>query len=231
LQTAGASGAFITVIPRDRQLSDDMASTFGGERPLSLAVLLSGTGRTLGNLIDVIAGGELDARIDVVVSSVPGVRGLQIAAEAGVPAIVLQRRDYDSDDAYSDAVYAAIAPYAPDLILLAGFLRRLVVPPVWRGRILNIHPAVLPGGPAGRGLYGERVHAAVLASGAAESGATVHVVDGEYDTGPVVLTATVPVLPGDTPQTLGARVFVAECALYPEAVRRYVAAHPELRRA
>jgi phosphoribosylglycinamide formyltransferase 1 len=218
------------VISRDNLMEAEAPSTSGGERSLSLAVLLSGTGRTLENFLRVIERGELDARIGVVVSSVPGVRGLVIAEEAGIPAVVLRRKDYESDDAYSEAVYAAIAPYEPDLILLAGFLRQLVVPPAWRGRILNIHPGLLPGGPAGRGLYGGRVHAAVLASGATESGASVHVVDGSYDTGPVVLRTAVPVLPGDTPETLGERVFAAECELYPEAIRRYVASHPELRR-
>jgi phosphoribosylglycinamide formyltransferase-1 len=208
----------------------DGTSTFGGARPVLLAVLLSGTGRTLENFLRVIERGELDARVVVVVSSVPGVRGLRIAEEAGIPAVVVRRQEHDSDEAFSAAVFAAIAPYQPDLILLAGFLRRLVIPAAWRGRILNIHPALLPEGPAGRGFYGERVHAAVLASGVAESGATVHVVNEEYDTGPVILRRPVPVLPDDTPATLGARVFGAECDLYPEAVRRYVAAHPELRR-
>ena len=192
-------------------------------------MLLSGTGRTLENLLRVIAAGELQARVAVVVSSVPGVRGLDVAARAGLPAFTIRRRDFEADAAYSEAVYSVLAPYRPELILLAGFLRRLVVPPAWAGRILNIHPALLPeSGAVGRGYYGERVHAAVLASGASQSGATVHVVDDGYDTGPVVLRATAPVLPGDTPATLGARVFAAECELYPEAIRRYVAAHPEL---
>ncbi len=196
---------------------------------MGLSVLLSGTGRTLENLLRVIARGELDARVDVVVSSVAEARGLEVAARAGIPHHTIRRRDFADDVAYGAAIYDALAPYEPDLILLAGFLRRLVVPPAWEGRILNIHPALLPeSGAAGRGFYGERVHAAILASGATTSGATVHVVDNGYDTGPVVLRAEVPVLPGDTPATLGTRVFAAECALYPEAIRRYVAAHPEL---
>lgn len=164
----------------------------------------------------------MDARVVAVVSSVPGVRGLAIADAAGVPALTLRRRDYPGDAAYSAAIYAALAPHAPDLIALAGFLRRLVVPSEWAGRILNIHPALLPESPAaGPGFYGERVHAAVLASGATESGATVHVVDDGYDTGPVVGRAVVPVLPDDTPATLAARVFAAECALYPAAIARH----------
>lgn len=199
-------------------------------RPLRLAVLLSGTGRTLDNLLTVIAAGELDAEIVTVISSVPNVRGLAVAEEAGIPTATVRRRDYADDTAYSDAVYAALAPFASDLIVLAGFLRKLVVRDDLAGRILNIHPALLPQASfaAGRGLYGERVHAAVLASGATESGATVHVVDNGYDTGPVVLQARVPVLPGDTAATLGDRVFQAEQRLYPEAIRRYVADHPGL---
>lgn len=198
--------------------------------PLGVAVLLSGSGRTLENLLGVIAAGELHAAVRVVVSSVPGVRGLEVAAAAGIPTVVVRRRAYGDDAGFSDGVYAAIMPYQPELILLAGFLRKLVVPPSLTGKILNIHPALLPemAAAAGKGFYGERVHAAVLASGATVSGATVHVVDNGYDTGPVVLRATVPVLPDDTPAALAARVFVAECALYPAAIRRYVAAHPEL---
>lgn len=198
-------------------------------RPLALGVLLSGAGRTLENLLRVITADELAAQVAVVVGSAPAIRGLAIAAEHGIPHAVVRRRDHPSDAAASAAIYAALAPYQPDLVLLAGFLRKLTVPPALAGRILNIHPALLPeSGAAGRGYYGERVHAAVLASGATVSGATVHVVDEEYDTGPVVMQATVPVRPGDTVASLGARVFAAECALYPEAIRSYVAAHPEL---
>ena len=206
-----------------------MPKTIGGPiRPLVLAVLLSGSGRTLENLLRVIDRGELNARVAVVVSSKPGVRGLSIAEEAGIPHLTLRRRDFPDDESYSDAIYAAIGPYQPDLIVMAGFLRRLVVRPGWEGRILNIHPSLLPDAPAGPGLYGDRVHAAVLASGATVSGATVHVVNDEYDSGPIVMQARVPVLPDDTVETLAARVFAAECELYPAAIRTYVATHPEL---
>lgn len=213
----------------DHDRGDAVRASSRGSRKLQLVVLLSGTGRTLENLLNVITRGELDARVSVVVSSVPGARGLRIAESAGIPVITLTRGAFPTAEAYSHAIYAALAPYQPDLILLAGFLRKLVVPAHLEERILNIHPALLPeSAAAGRGFYGERVHAAVLASGATESGATVHVVDNGYDTGPVVLQARVPILPDDTTSTLAARVFTAECDLYPEAIRRYVAAHPEL---
>ncbi|HVL25945.1 MAG TPA: formyltransferase family protein, partial [Thermomicrobiales bacterium] len=113
------------------------------------------------------------------------------------------------------------------------FLRKMLVLPGWEGRILNIHPALLPDAAAyaaGKGRYGDRVHAAVLENGDVVSGATVHVVTDTYDEGPPLLRAEVPVVPGDTAQTLAARVFAAECELYPEAIRRYLADHPELKR-
>lgn len=202
-------------------------------RPWRFGVLLSGSGRTLANLLDVIGRGELDAEIVAVVSSVDGVRGLDIAQEAGIPARVVSRRDAPDVTAYSQAIYDAFAPHNVDLIVMAGFLRRVLVFPGWEGRILNIHPALLPDAAsyaAGRGRYGERVHEAVLSHGDAVSGATVHVVTDVYDDGPPLLRVEVPVLPGDTPETLGTRVFEAECELYPEAIRQYLAAHPDLRR-
>jgi phosphoribosylglycinamide formyltransferase-1 len=214
-----------------RSYHQHQAETTGNRttRLMRLAVLISGSGRTLENFLKVIGRGELNAQVEVVVSSVPNVRGLEIARNAGIPAVTLTRRAYASDEEYSDAIYAALESYQPDLILLAGFLRKLVVPGHLEGRILNIHPALLPeSNAAGPGFYGERVHAAVLASGAVESGATVHVVDNGYDTGPVVLKTRVPIMPGDTPESLAARVFEAECSLYPEAVRQYVSSHPEL---
>jgi phosphoribosylglycinamide formyltransferase-1 len=188
-------------------------------RPPRLAVLLSGGGRTLANLIAKIDEGALSAQLVAVVSSNPAAGGLAIAEQAGISAIVLRRADFPDDAAYSEAIYAAIQPFQPDLIICAGFLKRLVVPAEWEGRILNIHPCLLPeSNAAGLGFYGDRVHQAVIASGATVSGATVHIVDNEYDHGPVVLRQTVPVLPGDSAETLAARVFAAECELYPRAI-------------
>lgn len=197
--------------------------------PPRFAVLLSGTGRTLANLIHAIDDGVLAAQLVAVVSSKPGVRGIEIASEAGIPTATIERRTFTDDERFGDAIYGAIAPYDPDMIVMAGFLRKLPVRPEWAGRILNIHPALLPeSAAAGQGFYGERVHAAVLASGERVSGATVHVVDNRYDAGPVVERTVVPVLPGDTAATLGARVFDAECALYPRAIARYAAENRRL---
>lgn len=189
-----------------------------------LAVLLSGGGRTLANLIENERQGTLQAHVGIVVSSIAGAGGIEIARNAGIPALVIERKAVDSDQAFSDAIFAAIEPYDPDLVILAGFLRRIVVPDTWEGRILNIHPALLPemAFASGRGFYGDRVHRAVLEHGATESGATVHLVDNGYDTGAVYMLERVPVLPGDTVETLGTRVFEAEKTLYPRAIQQYL---------
>jgi formyltetrahydrofolate-dependent phosphoribosylglycinamide formyltransferase len=205
----------------------------GELRPWRLGVLLSGSGRTLENLLAVIDRGELAAEVVCVVSSRAGVRGVEIARRARIPVSVIDRRDHPDPVAHSRAIYAALEPFDVDLAVLAGYLRQLHLEPAWEGRMLNIHPALLPQAEAyaaGRGRYGDHVHAAVLDHGDTVSGATVHIVTADYDTGPPVLQREVPVHPDDTPQTLAARVFAVECQLYPEAIRRYMAAHPELRR-
>jgi formyltetrahydrofolate-dependent phosphoribosylglycinamide formyltransferase len=194
-----------------------------------LAVLISGAGRTLANLIEAISAGRLAAEIVAVVSSRAGVRGMEIAEAAGIPAYVVSRKAHPDDAAFSDAIYAAIAPYEPDLIVCGGFMKRLVVPAEWEGRILNIHPCLIPeSNAAGLGFYGDRVPQAVIDCGAASSGATGHVVDNEYDHGPVVMKETVPVHPGDSAMDLAARVFALECDLYPRAIAAYLSQHPGL---
>jgi formyltetrahydrofolate-dependent phosphoribosylglycinamide formyltransferase len=202
-------------------------------RPWRLGVLLSGSGRTLANLLAVIAAGKLDAEVVCVVSSRAGVRGIEIAREAGIPTSVVTRGQHPDPAVFSRTIFDAMERHGIDLMVLAGFLRQLVIEPGWEGRMLNIHPCLLPQAEAyaaGRGRYGVHVHEAVLAHGDAVSGATVHVVTADYDEGPPVLQREVSVLPGDTPETLAARVFAVECELYPEAIRRYMAAHPELKR-
>jgi formyltetrahydrofolate-dependent phosphoribosylglycinamide formyltransferase len=194
---------------------------------------LSGQGRTLENLLDVIARGELDATVSVVISSVPGVRGLEIAESAGIPHRVVRRRDHESLEPYSAAMYEVLEAHGADLAIMAGYLRKMQIFPGWEGRIINIHPCLLPDAghyAAGKGMFGERVHAAVLANGDTISGATVHLVTDDYDEGPPLARVEVPVLADDTPVTLGTRVFRAEKVLYPNTIRAYMERHPELRK-
>jgi len=187
-------------------------------QPLEMAVLLSGTGRTLKNFIARIAAGTLDARICLVISSAPGVKGLDYAAEAGIPSEVLQRKHFASDAEYSQAIFERVRSAGARYVALAGFLKRLVIPQDFEHRVTNIHPALIPAF-CGKGFYGHYVHEAVLAYGCKLSGCTVHFVDNEYDHGPVILQKAVPVLDDDTPETLAARVFAAECEAYPQALQ------------
>lgn len=198
-----------------------------------LGVLLSGAGRTLTYLLEAIDRGDLDAEIVTVISSVADVRGLDVARDAGIPAMAIRRADYPSLAAFTDAYLANLEAHEVDLVIMAGFLRKIEIRPEWEGRVLNIHPCLLPDAAAyaaGKGGYGERVHRAVLANGDTRSGATVHVVTADYDEGPPLGRVEVPVLPGDTPESLGTRVFTAEKALYPAVIRDYMADHPELRK-
>jgi phosphoribosylglycinamide formyltransferase-1 len=181
-------------------------------------VLISGGGTTLRNLIEKIAAGKLDARIELVVSSNPEAAGLEFARAADIPTDVIERRGYDSVEAFSEALFAACRRAAPDLVAMGGFLKLVVVPADFESRIVNIHPALIPAF-CGHGFYGRRVHEAVLEHGARVSGCTVHFVDNRYDHGPILLQRVVPVLDDDTPETLDARVFAAECESYPEALR------------
>jgi len=198
-------------------------------RPARLVVLLSGSGRTLKNLLSVIGRGELNASVVAVVSSRRGVRGISIAEAAGLPVTVVERNGFSGDDTFTQAILDWITPHEPDLVVHAGFLRKVTVPSGWEGRMINIHPSLIPeSGAMGRGFWGDRVHTAVIASGASYSGATVHLVDNEYDHGPIIAKTVVPVMPGDTTESLAARVFDAECRLYPRAISRYLRENPWL---
>lgn len=189
--------------------------------PLRLAVLISGGGRTLLNLQEHIERGDLAAQIDRVVSSRSDAPGVARSRAAGLRVEVVERRGLDADD-YQDALTAAVGEV--DLVCMAGFLSLWVIPSGYAGRVINIHPALLPAF-GGRGMYGHHVHEAVLAAGCRESGCTVHYCDNEYDRGPIILQRRVPVLPGDTPDALAARVFEQECVAYPEAISLIAQGH------
>lgn len=190
------------------------------ERPIQLAVLVSGSGTTLQNLIDQIGAGRLNAQIPLVVGSRPELVGLQRAANAGLPSRVVDRGAFKDCAEFSSRVFDLCAEVRADLICLAGWLCLLDLPKQFEGRVMNIHPALLPSF-GGRGMYGRKVHEAVLAHGSKVSGCTVHFVDNTYDTGPIILQRTCPVLEDDTPESLAQRVFEEEKIAYPEAIRLF----------
>jgi len=186
-------------------------------RPMRIVVLISGTGRTLRNMLQRVAKGQLHAKIRLVIASTPSARGLQYAEKAVVPLTVVERKDFPTLEAYSEAIFRQVRAAEADLVILAGFFRRIVVPPDFTNRVVSIHPSLIPAF-CGRGFYSHRVHEAVLEYGVKVTGCTVHFVDNEYDHGPVILQMDVPVLEGDTLDSLEARVFATECEAYPKAL-------------
>ncbi|MBV8781487.1 MAG: phosphoribosylglycinamide formyltransferase [Phycisphaerae bacterium] len=190
--------------------------------PISLAVLVSGSGTTLQNLIDEIAVGRLNARIGIVIGSRPGLRGIQRAIDAGIPTHIVDRKSFDDPNTFSRQVFAAIDAARPQLVCMAGWLCLLDIPPGYAARVINIHPSLLPSF-GGCGMFGKRVHQAVIDHGCKVSGCTVHFVDIEFDNGPIILQRTCPVLDDDTVETLAARVFEEEKIAFPEAIRRFAA--------
>ncbi len=184
-----------------------------------LAVLISGGGTTLLNLLAHIRDGRLDAEVTCVISSSANVSGVQRARDAGIEPEIVAWRGSEAT-AFSDRITRIVEDSGADLACLGGFLRLWTVPPTYEGRVMNIHPALLPSF-GGRGMYGMHVHRAVVASGVKVSGCTVHFASNEYDTGPIIVQRTVPVHTDDTPEDVQRRVFVEECEAYPEAVRLY----------
>ena len=187
-----------------------------------IAVLLSGEGTSLENLLERIERGEVPGRVVVVLSSKTGAGGLARAERRGIPAVAVPRKQFRDGKAFNDALHAELERFDPELVLLLGFLSPFELRGRYEGRALNVHPALIPAF-SGKGFYGRRVHEAVLAAGAKLTGATVHLVDEEYDHGPIVLQKSVPVLDDDTPETLAARVQAVERELLPEAVRLFAA--------
>jgi len=191
--------------------------------PIKLAVLASGGGTTLQNFIDLIAAGKLDARVELVVASRPDVRAVERAQQHNLKCHVIERKQYANSSEFSAPIFKLCDDARVDLICLAGWLCMLALPQRYRGRVMNIHPALLPSPFGGKGMYGHHVHEAVLAHGCKVSGCTVHFVDETYDTGPIIVQSTCPVLEDDTPDTLAHRVFEEEKIAYPEAIRLFQA--------
>ena len=181
---------------------------------LKVAVLVSGRGSNLQSLIDAAARPDYPAEIVLVISNIPGVQALERAAKNGIATAVIPHKDYPAREAFDSALDARLREASAEFVCLAGFMRILTDDFVrrWEGRIINIHPSLLP---AFKGLH---PHEQALAAGVKVSGCTVHYVIPELDAGPIVAQAEVPVIAGDTPGTLAARVLEAEHRLYPAAL-------------
>jgi formyltetrahydrofolate-dependent phosphoribosylglycinamide formyltransferase len=189
----------------------------GMSTPLPLGALISGGGRTVLNLADRIDDGTIEARIALVISSRADAAGVHRARDRGLEVRVAARRDFTSDEHRHDTITSWLLERQVQLVCLCGYMHWFRIDEPFRGRAMNIHPALLPDF-GGKGMYGLRVHRAVLEAGAKVSGCTVHFLDDQYDHGPIILQRECPVLRGDDEHTLAARVFEQECLAYPEAV-------------
>ena len=193
-------------------------------RTIRLGVLLSGGGRTLLNFLEQIEAGTLPAEVAVVIAS-RQCKGVERAGDAGLDVRIVAYKQMPDAETYSARIAELLDQARVNLVCLAGFLSYWKIPDSYLGRVMNIHPALLPRF-GGEGMYGHHVHEAVLAAVCKVSGCTVHFVNDEYDGGPIVVQRCVPVLESDTPDTLADRVFEQEGVAYPEAIRLF--AHDRL---
>ncbi|MBM4161340.1 MAG: phosphoribosylglycinamide formyltransferase [Ignavibacteria bacterium] len=189
---------------------------------MNIGVFASGRGSNFQAILNAIHQGYLPARVTLLLSNKSDAGALEIARSNGIATAHLSQKQFPDEELYVAAVLAALKEHDVHVIALAGYLKMIptAVVRAYRNRILNIHPALLPwfGGP---GMYGHHVHEAVLASGMKISGATVHIVDEEYDHGPIVIQKTVPIEQQDTPETLAARVLTVEHEIYPLALKAF----------
>lgn len=190
---------------------------------LRVGVMVSGGGTNLQAILDRLAEGRItNAEIVAVISNNPGAYALERARKHGIPAVCVSPKEYANREAFNEALLAKVDEYAPDLIVLAGFLVKIPQKMIdrYEHRIINIHPSLIPSF-CGVGYYGLKVHEAALARGVKLTGATVHYVDGGMDTGPILLQKAVEVKDGDTPESLQRRVMEeAEWVILPEAIDR-----------
>lgn len=199
--------------------------------PMKLAVLISGSGRTLKNFIDLASEGGLPIDIRLVISSSAKASGLQHAAAADIPTLVVNRANYPQgpagDQKFGDVLFAACRDSGVDYVAMAGFLKLAPVPEDFAGRVVNIHPALIPSF-CGPGMYGHHVHQAVIDAGVKITGCTVHFVDNEYDHGPIIWQQPVPVFADDSADSLANRVFEAEKEAYPHVLKLLAAGRVQL---
>lgn len=189
--------------------------------PIRLAVCVSGGGSTLQNLVDRIADGRLAAEVVQVVASRPGIGAIARAEAAGLP-VAVEARAGRTIAEHSAAIFGHVRAARADLVVLGGFLSLLEIPEDYAGRVINVHPSLIPAF-SGKGFHGLHVHRAAIGWGVKLSGCTVHYVDATYDTGPIIFQVPVPVLAADTPESLAARVGEAEREALPEAIALHAA--------
>jgi phosphoribosylglycinamide formyltransferase-1 len=195
-------------------------------KPIRLGVLISGGGTTLMNLLECIKQGNLAAEVAVVISSRSTVIGVERARAAGMNVKIIRTKDYPDPsgkcdiDEFSKAIEKELTEAGVELVIQGGWLCLWKIPARFENRVMNIHPALLPSF-GGKGMWGHHVHEAVLKAGCKVSGCTVHFCTNEYDTGAIIVQRCCPVLEGDTPDTLAARVFEQECIAYPQAIRLF----------
>lgn len=192
---------------------------------LRIAVLLSGGGTTMQNILDKTDQGHLNVEIVLVISSKEGVKGLGIAKARDIPTMVIESKNFREDkvtnwSAMSSAINEHVLATKPDLVVLAGFMCLYEVPKELEGKVMNIHPALIPAF-CGQGLYGLKVHQAVVKKGSKLTGCTVHFVTNEYDAGPIIVQKSCPVYDTDTPEDVQKRVFEVEREAFPEAIRLF----------
>jgi formyltetrahydrofolate-dependent phosphoribosylglycinamide formyltransferase len=195
------------------------------KKPIRLAVLISGGGRTLMNIHEQIKTGDLNANAEIalVISSRSTVAGVEKAKAAGLNVKIIRTKDYPDIDRFSGKIAEELDAARIDLVIQGGWLCLWKIPAKYTNRVMNIHPALLPSF-GGKGSWGHHVHQAVLAAGCKVSGCTVHFCTNEYDKGPIILQRCCPVEDDDTPDTLAERVFQQECIAYPQAIRLFAAA-------
>jgi phosphoribosylglycinamide formyltransferase 1 len=187
-------------------------------QPLPIAVLISGGGTTLRNLIQKQAEKKIDVDFRLVISSRSDAAGLQIAASASIPSLVVRKLPSESGQEHSARVFDPIRALGVQYVIMGGYLQHVLIPDDFENRVINIHPSLIPAF-CGKGMYGLKVHQAAIDFGVRVSGCTVHFVDNQYDHGPIILQKTCEVLKEDTAESLQQRVFSLECEALPEAIR------------
>ncbi len=189
-------------------------------KPVRLGVLISGGGRTMLNILEYIKQGKLNAEIAVVISSRSTVAGVERARNAGLNVEIIRKKDYADIDKFSKRIEQELVKANVELVIQGGWLCLWKIPTRYENRVMNIHPALLPGF-GGKGMWGHHVHEAVLNAGCKVSGCSVHFCTDEYDAGPIIVQRTCEVKEDDTPDSLAARVFEQECIAYPQAIKLF----------